>query len=154
MAVSRGRLQAAAVALLVYVMAFLHGATRREPAACPACPSSPAEYAALRDAIRAIQLTPHSEHVMAQCLLAQPDARAALRERMHSCLVELGAETTRSPPPPTPQSLAGVETLASASVHAQPLMPSPRSRQLSAEDETLQQQLATSREVHRCLPAG
>ena len=83
------RLQSAVLGVMlmaIYLLAYRHGQFGRH-GSCQCGQSS----ASLRGQEELLESMPHSERLMVDCMLEQPDTRTAVRQRLRACLADRGA---------------------------------------------------------------
>ena len=163
------RLQSCVVGVVltaIYLLAYRHGQFGRH-GSCQCGQSS----ASLRGQEELLESMPHSERLMVDCMLEQPDTRTAVRQRLRACLADRGAHPPSdrlSFPPVDPlQQQPGQATLepqATAVVPAGAAV-DPPSRAVAAADPPsvglaspvggpLQQQMTDATENEAALPSA
>ena len=159
------RLQSCVIGVVltaVYLLAFRHGQFGRH-GSCQCGQSSPS----LRGQEELLESMPHSERLMVDCMLEQPDTRTVVRQRLRACLADRGAHPPSDrlsfPPGSLVQQQPGQVLEPQAATVARAPSPPP-SRAAAAADPPpvalagpagpLQQQMAESAQNEAALPSA
>jgi len=129
------RLQTAVLGVMlmaIYLLAYRHGQFGRHGEACQCGRAA----SSMREQEEMLDDMPHSERVMVDCILEQPDTRAAVRQRLQTCLADrsggrgLGAAAS-TPRPGSALVEAPRAEVSSPSQAASPLQAGPSTAEAS-----------------------
>lgn len=159
------RLQSCVIGVVltaIYLLAYRHGQFGRH-GSCQCGQSSPS----LRGQEELLESMPHSERLMVDCMLEQPDTRTAVRQRLRACLADRGAHPPSdrlSFPPVDPlQQQPGQALEPQATALARAPSPPPSGAVAAADRPSvalaspvgpLQQQVAEAAENEAALPSA